>query len=70
MKKIILPFVIFVSLTSLAQSQTNASEINSIAKANNKLAFDLYTEISRKEKGNLFYSPFSVSTALAMTYAG
>lgn len=70
MKKIILPFVILVSITSLAQDQSNTAEINTIANANNQLAFDLFTEISEKEKGNLFYSPFSVSTALAMTYAG
>jgi serpin B len=70
MKKIILPFVIFVSLTSLAQDQPIAAEINSIANANNKLAFDLYTEICEKEKGNVFYCLFSISAALAMTYAG
>jgi len=70
MKKIILSFVIFASITSLAQNQTNAPEINSIAKANNQFAFDLYAKMSEKEKGNLFYSPFSLSSALAMTYAG
>ena len=41
-----------------------------IAKNNNEFAFDLYREIIQKEKGNVFFSPFSISTALAMTYAG
>lgn len=35
-----------------------------------KSAFDLYREISRDENGNIFFSPFSIRTALAMTYAG
>ena len=40
-----------------------------MVKGNNAFAFDLYSVIA-KEKGNLFLSPYSVSSALAMTYAG
>lgn len=36
---------------------------------NNAFVYDLYGKLSRKE-GNLFYSPVSLSTALAMTAAG
>jgi serpin B len=36
---------------------------------NSAFAFDLYQYI-RDEKGNVFYSPYSISLALAMTYAG
>ena len=36
---------------------------------NNAFALDLYARL-RGEEGNLFLSPFSLSTALAMTYAG
>ena len=32
-------------------------------------AFDLYAQL-KEEDGNLFFSPYSISTALAMTYAG
>jgi serpin B len=39
------------------------------AKGNNKFAMDLYHKLAG-EKGNLFFSPASISTALAMTYAG
>jgi serpin B len=36
----------------------------------NAFAFDLYKTISPDEKGNIFISPASISTALTMTYAG
>jgi serpin B len=38
-------------------------------KGNNEFAFDLYGQL-RTRDGNLFFSPNSISTALAMTYAG
>lgn len=44
--------------------------VNTIAQGNNRFALELYGEIKEKEKGNIFYSPFSISSALAMTYAG
>ncbi len=40
-----------------------------VVKGNNEAALDLYGRL-RKQEGNLFFSPFSISTALAMTYAG
>ena len=36
---------------------------------NSAFAFDLYRTLS-SEDGNLFFSPYSISQALAMTYAG
>ncbi len=40
-----------------------------IAEGNNWFALQLYQKL-RDDKGNLFFSPYSISTALAMTYAG
>lgn len=40
-----------------------------VAESSNQFAFDLYQQ-ARQQDGNLFFSPTSVSTALAMTYAG
>lgn len=40
-----------------------------LVQANNRFAVDLYAQLCR-EPGNLFFSPYSVSTALGMTYAG
>jgi hypothetical protein len=36
----------------------------------NRLTFDLYGKLSGKNDENLFLSPYSISTALAMAYAG
>lgn len=40
-----------------------------VAQGNNAFAVDLYGQL-RKQDGNLFFSPESISTALAMAYAG
>ena len=40
-----------------------------VAEPNNAFAVDLYAKLKDAE-GNLFFSPLSISTALAMTYAG
>ena len=45
------------------------SDIEDLVSGNNAFAFDLYQVLSA-EDGNLFYSPYSISLALAMTYAG
>ena len=45
------------------------ADITSLVEGNSTFAFTLYQELKGKE-GNLFYSPYSISAALAMTYAG
>lgn len=42
---------------------------NDLAAGNTAFAVDLYHQL-RGGEGNLFFSPYSISTALAMTYAG
>jgi len=44
--------------------------IQEVVNANNQFAFELYSELNKNENGNIFYSPYSVSSALAMTYEG
>ena len=44
-------------------------DLASLVDGNNMFALDLYRELKGKQ-GNLFYSPYSISQALAMTYAG
>lgn len=42
----------------------------SLVQGNNAFALDLYRRLRSSSDGNLFFSPHSVSTALAMAYAG
>jgi serpin B len=63
-------------LLSLTVSSTTAQPLPNyskdalaVAHNNNEFALDLYGQLG-KEKGNVFFSPYSISSALAMTYAG
>jgi serpin B len=47
----------------------STSEQSSLVEGNSAFAFELYNAL-KGEEGNLFYSPYSISLALAMTYAG
>ncbi|MGC8745193.1 MAG: serpin family protein [Candidatus Saccharicenans sp.] len=48
---------------------TLESEANKVINSSNQFAFDLYSFL-KSEPGNIFYSPLSLSVALAMTYEG
>ncbi|MCL0053158.1 serpin family protein [Dehalococcoidales bacterium] len=75
--------VILVSLAACAQPLTDevreaekqpvaspdVNDVTTLVDGNNAFAFDLYQAL-READGNLFYSPYSISLALAMTYAG
>ncbi|MDE2889139.1 MAG: serpin family protein [Gemmatimonadota bacterium] len=52
--------------TSLSASDVN---LDDLVRGNSGFAFDLYGTL-RERDGNLFYSPHSISVALAMMYAG
>jgi serpin B len=45
------------------------ADVAAVVKGNSEFAFDLYGKLRVKD-GNLFFSPNSISAALAMTYAG
>src|SRR3990170_2960752 len=47
----------------------SAADLTTLVGGNSAFAFNLYREL-KKTGGNLFYSPYSISLALAMTYAG
>lgn len=47
-----------------------ADVIAKVVASDRQFAFRLYREFLATESGNLFYSPYSVSTALSMAYAG
>jgi serpin B len=53
----------------ITSPDVSTSEQALLVEGNSAFAFELYQALKGKE-GNLFYSPYSISLALAMTYAG
>ena len=45
-------------------------DLQPLVSGNNEFAFDLFRLVSAKEANNIVISPYSISSALAMTYAG
>jgi serpin B len=79
---LLLPLIVFVQLPQPAAGEVvksdkervtspdvSTSEQALLVKGNSAFAFELYEALKGKE-GNLFYSPYSISLALGMTYAG
>lgn len=62
----------FLEARAYAESDEIASSIDSdLVAANNRFAFQIFKELVEEDAGkNIFISPFSISTALAMTYNG
>src|SRR3990172_2047251 len=54
----------------IAEPDVPEGDVAEVASGNNEFAFDLYQALREGEDGNLIFSPYSISTALAMTYAG
>ena len=53
----------------ILEPQVPADTLEALVSGNNAFALDLYQSL-RTSDGNLFYSPYSISLALAMTYGG
>jgi len=49
---------------------SSCATLEGLSNNNAEFALDVYREIRQRESGNIFFSPFSISTALAMTYLG
>ena len=51
-----------------ANPEVSSTMLGKLVADNNRFAFDLFHALNGE--GNLFFSPYSISTALAMAYAG
>ena len=72
MRKKCKTYIVLVMFFFGTVGQIKAEEnimIKNIARDNTLFTLDLYNQLKMTD-GNLFFSPFSISTALAMTYAG
>ncbi|HEW98440.1 MAG: serpin family protein [Candidatus Parabeggiatoa sp. nov. 3] len=56
---------------TVAEDNTAFGLINDLVTGNTAFALDIYAQLkNNNNSGNLFFSPYSLSTALAMTYVG
>ena len=62
-------FAIALFFVAANVSAQDKSDIDLFVKGNNRFALNLYGEL-KSDEGNLFFSPYSISTALAMTFQG
>ena len=60
---------LFKQLVQKKIQEKDHSNLEFAVQGNTKFALDLYQKLLATE-GNLFFSPYSISSALAMTYAG
>src|SRR5579884_3912077 len=74
MRKVLIGVAILAALgggglMSANEPNDKKADVAALVKGDNAFAFDLYNQL-RAQEGNVFFSPYSISTALAMTYAG
>jgi len=69
LRRLCLSAGLLISFSIGLAANVQASPTGSLVANNTAFALDLYAQL-RGEPGNLFFSPYSISTALAMTYAG
>jgi leukocyte elastase inhibitor len=60
---------LFAPVGEASSPSGSSSSDEGLVKGNNEFAVKLYGELA-SSKGNLFFSPYSISSALGMTYAG
>ena len=65
----LLTCAVVFNLPATPISFTLTPEVKTVVDGNSTFALDLYQKLKERQ-GNLFFSPFSISTALAMTSTG
>ncbi|MCD4700266.1 MAG: serpin family protein [Candidatus Aegiribacteria sp.] len=63
------PAVSSSNIPRITEPDVNEEDLRELASGNCSFAFNLYKNLAEND-GNIFFSPYSISTALAMTYAG
>ena len=61
--------LILTTLSTLNIFAQTSSNVEALVQGNTEFAIDFYKRIKAGER-NICFSPYSISTALAMTYAG
>ena len=58
------------NLTRNLTPEVSHDELLTLADSNNQFAFTLFDKLYDNETGNIFFSPYSITEALAVVYAG
>lgn len=66
---IVLAATLAAPATTIAANLSDASAVHTLVKGNSSFAVKLYRVLGIRE-GNLFFSPYSISSTLGMAYAG
>ena len=70
MSRVNTSILLLVTMATIGtEARAEEGGMSSLVEGNSQFAVDLYGRL-RSQPGNLFFSPSSISTALAMTYAG
>jgi serpin B len=67
---LVVMLTVLFDVTSASAETASPSLQQGLANGNNEFAVQLYRQLVKDSKGNLFFSPYSVSSALGMTYVG
>ena len=73
---LIILVTIFISGCTVAQammlddSEATSEGVKAVVNSNNQFTSDLYSKLLETEEGNIFFSPYSITSAFAMTYEG
>lgn len=59
----------FLFIVLLSFGTVTAGQLETLVNANNEFSFNAYNQL-KKQNGNLFFSPYSISSAFAMTAVG
>jgi serpin B len=63
--------ILALLISSAHMARAQEKDLSAAVEGSKQFAVDLYARLRQSNKGeNIFFSPFSISTALAMTFAG
>lgn len=70
---IVMGFVVYFCFAAINEAEAQVLKgrgMNTIVEGNNVFATELYAQVAKTSRGNLFFSPNSIHTSLGMTYLG
>ncbi|MEO0095708.1 MAG: serpin family protein [candidate division WOR-3 bacterium] len=70
MKYFLIGLMLFTFVYAMGGRAEVPQKFDEIVQGNNRFCFNLYKNLTESETGNIFYSPFSITMAIAMVFEG